>query len=141
MERRPLDVVLAAIYYAGFSAVLLGILLWQWAGGHIHATWQEKIVVLPICFLLAILPGVLAVGLWLLDNAALIGAVLFALMHTIAELALLSNPHIPSRAFAVFRIVLNGVIIACLGRPGVRRAFKWNPVELTLRGSGKRVTD
>lgn len=95
-------------------------------------------MVLPICLLLAILPGVLAVGLWLLDNAALIGAVLFALMHTIAELAFLTNPHVSSRAFTVLRIALNGVIIACLCRPKVRRAFKWQPVGLSLR---RRLND
>jgi hypothetical protein len=136
MERRPLDVVLIAIYYAGFSAVLLGIILWQWLGGHIHGSWQEKVLVLPFCFLLAILPGVLAVGLWMLDNAARLGAILFALLHTLTELAFLSNPHVPSRAFTVFRIVLNGVIIACLCRPGVRKAFKWQPLGLSLRGGG-----
>lgn len=136
MERRPLDVVLIAIHYAGFSAVLLGMILWQWFGGHIHGSWQEKIVVLPFCFLLAIMPCVLAIGLWMLDNAARLGAIVFALLHTVAELAYLSNQHIPSRAFTVFRIVLNGVIIACLCRPGVRRAFTWQPVGLSLRGGG-----
>ena len=70
MEKRPLDVGLIVLYFAVFSAVLLGILLWQWAAGHIHASWQEKIFVLPICFLLALLPGVLSLGLWMLDNAA-----------------------------------------------------------------------
>jgi high-affinity Fe2+/Pb2+ permease len=106
MERRPLDVVLIAIYYAGFSAVLVGIVLYQWLGGHIHGSWQEKIVVVPGCLLLGLLPGVLATGLWMFDSAARIGAIVFALLPTIAELAFLSNPRIPSPAFTVLRIVL-----------------------------------
>jgi hypothetical protein len=136
MERRPLDVGLIALYYAAFSAVLLAILLWQWAAGHIHASWQEKIIVLPFCFLLALLPGVLSLGLWMLDNAARIAAILFALLHAIAEIAFLSNLHIPSRAFTLFRIAVDIAIVCCLCRTGVRRAFKWQPAELRLRPNG-----
>ena len=141
MEKRPLDVALIALYHAAFSAVLLVILLWQWAAGHIHASWQEKIIVLPICFLLALLPGVLSLGLWMLDNAARIAAFLFALLHTIAEMAFLSNPHVPSRTFTLFRIALNIVIVGCLCRAGVRRAFKWQPIGFSLPGGGGSVKD
>src|SRR5512146_661157 len=131
MEKRPLDVGFIAFYFAVFSAVLLAILLWQWAVGHIHASWQEKIIVLPICFLLALLPGVLSLGLWMLDNAARIAAILFALLHAIAEIAFLSNLHVPSRAFTFARIVLDLVIVCCLCRTGVRRAFNWQPIGIS----------
>lgn len=133
MERRPLDVVLIAIYFAGFSAVLLGILVWQLGAHHIHATWLEKMVVLPILFLIAMLPGVLAAGLWMLDNAARIASILFALLHAVGEFAFLANLHIPSRSFTVLRIALDAVIIACLCRRGVRNAFQWKPMNISLR--------
>ena len=136
MDRRPLDVVFIVIYYAGFSAVLVGILAWQILAGHIHASWQEKAVVLPFTFLLALLPGVLSLGLWVLDNAARLGGILFALLHAIAEIAFLGKPHIPWPAFTVFRIAMDAVIIVCLCRPAVRGAFKWQPIRFSLRGGG-----
>ena len=140
MERRPLDVSLVAIYFGLFSATLLGILLWQILGQHIghriHAPWQDQILILPLCFLLAVLPAVLALGLWVQDNAARIGAILFVLLHSALEIAWFSSPRIPSKAFTVFRILLNAAIVICLSRPGVRKAFTWQPVKIELRGRG-----
>jgi hypothetical protein len=136
MERRPLAVVLIAIYHAGFSAFLFGLLLWQIATHQIHATVAEKAVVLPFTFLIAMLPGVLGFGLWMLDNAARLGVILFTLLHAISEIAYLSNAQIPSRAFTVFRIGLDVLMILCLCSPGVRTACKWQSAGLNLHPGG-----
>lgn len=132
MRERPLDVTLIAIYLGGFSTVLWAVILFQWLGGNIHGAWRDKLVVLPLCLLLSLLPGVIALGLWVLDNAARVGAMLFVFLHAITEIAFLLKPHIPSPAFTLFRIVLDGLIIACLCRPGVRKVFSWDPVRLSL---------
>jgi hypothetical protein len=105
-------------------------------GHRIHAPWQDQIIVLPLCFLLALLPAVLALGLWVQDNAARIGAILFVLLHSALEIAWFSSPRIPYKAFTVFRILLNAAIVICLSRPGVRKAFTWQPVRISLRGRG-----
>jgi hypothetical protein len=133
MERRPLDVVLAVVYCAGFSAALVGMLAVQIIGGHIHGTWREKAVVLPMAFLLAIIPGGLALGLWLLDNAARLTAIFFTLLHAIAEVAFLGQPQVPWRAFTIPRIVMDGLIIACLCRSHVRKIFKDRSVGFSPR--------
>lgn len=133
MERRPLAVVLITLYHVGFSAFLLGLLVWQIATHQIHATVAEKAVVLPFTFLIAILPGVLGFGLWMLDNAARLGVILFTLLHAISEIAYLSNAHVPSRAFTLVRIIWDGVMIAWLSHSSVRKAFQWQSVELSLR--------
>jgi hypothetical protein len=133
MERRPLAVVLIAVYHTGFSAVLLGLLIWQIATHQIHATLQEKIVVLPFTFLIAVVPAVLAFGLWMLDNAARYAVILFTLLHAISEIAYLGNAHIPSPAFTVVRITWDAAMITWLCSSGVRRAFHWQPVRLSLR--------
>ena len=138
MKERPLDVTLVAIYLGAFSAVLWGIISWEWLGGHIHGAWQDKLVVLPLCLLLSLLPGVIALGLWVLDNAARLGAMLFALLHAITEIAFFFKPHIPSPAFTLLRIALDALIIASLCRPGVRKVFSWDPVRLSLQN--KRAT-
>jgi hypothetical protein len=136
MERRPLDVSLVAVYFVLFSSTLVGILVRQMVSHRIHAPWQDQIIVLPLCFLLALLPAVLALGLWVQDNAARIGAILFVLLHSALEIAWFSSPRIPSKAFTVFRIALNLAIVICLSRPGVRKAFTWQPVRISLRGRG-----
>ncbi len=135
MENRPLPVTLIAGYFWVFSGVLIAILFWQVAMHRIHSGVVEKLIVLCGCFLVALLPGVLGFGLWLLDNAARIGAVMFALLHAISEVAFLSNLHIPSRAFTWFRILLDGAIILCLIHPKVRAAFRLKPVEFSIRGA------
>ncbi|HYX53063.1 MAG TPA: hypothetical protein VE783_06410 [Candidatus Limnocylindrales bacterium] len=132
MERRPLPVSLIAGYFWVFSGVLLAILLWQVAAHRIHGGFAETAIVLSGCFLLALLPGVLGVGLWLLDNAARVAAVMFALLHAISEIAFLSSVHVPPRTFTWFRIFLDGAIILCLVHPGIRGAFRWKPVELSI---------
>lgn len=136
MDRRPLDVTLIAIYFAGFSAVLLAILCFQLLGHRIHMPWQDRIVILPFALLLAILPATVALGLWAMDNAGRVGAIILALIHAASEVALLSHPLIPSRAFTLFRILLDVVIMVCLCRPGVRTAFKWQPIGFSLRRNG-----
>lgn len=133
MERRPLPVRLIAGYFWLFSAVIFGVLFWQMATHQIHGAWAEKVIVLAGCFLLALLPGVLGVGLWLLDNAARIGAIIFALLHAISEAAFLSHVHIPSRAFTWFRILLDAAIIMALVSPQIRAAFMWKPAEFSIR--------
>lgn len=136
MERRPLDVTLICGYFVLLSAVLLGMILWALFTHRIHSPWQDQIFVLPVCFLIALMPVVLALGLWVQDNAARLGGIVFVLLHTGTEIVWFTNPHIPSRAFTVFRIALNLAIIFCLSRPGVRRAFRWKPVGIELRDRG-----
>lgn len=135
MERRPTVVTLIAGYFWVFSGVVIAVLLWQILLHRIHGGLAEKMIVLFGCFLLALLPGVLGFGLWLLDNAARVAAMIFALLHAISELAFLSSVHIPSRAFTWFRIGLDAAIILCLMHPRIRSAFRWKPVEFSIRGA------
>jgi len=135
MDRRPLAVQVIAIYQIGFSAFLLGLIVWQIATHHIHATWQEKIIVLPFTFIIAILPGVLGFGLWMLDSAARLGVIFFSLLHAISEIAYLGHAHIPSPAFTILRIVWDGIIILWLCHSSVRKAFRWQPLNLSLRNT------
>jgi hypothetical protein len=135
MDRRPLDVALIAIYFAAFSSVLVWLIVYQLLAHRIHMPWQDKIVLLPFTLLIAIIPATIALGLWVMDIAARLAAIILAVIHAGTEVALLSHPLIPSRPFTVFRIVLDGVIIICLCRPGVRKAFQWQPVGFSLRGN------
>jgi hypothetical protein len=135
MDRRPLDVTLIAIYFAGFSSLLVGLIVYQVLAHHIHMPWQDKIVVLPFTLLIAIIPATIALGLWVMDNAARLAAIILAVIHARTEVALLSHRLIPSRAFTAFRIALDAAIIICLCRPGVRKAFQWQPAGFSLRGN------
>jgi len=74
MDRRPLDVALIAIYFAGFSSVLVWLIVYQLLAHRIHMPWQDKIVLLPFTLLIAIIPATIALGLWVMDNAARLAA-------------------------------------------------------------------
>lgn len=129
--KRPLDVTLSSIYYAGFSLVLIGMLVGQIASGGIHEHWTDAVFPVAFCFVLAIIPGVVALGLWTLDGAARIGSVVFAFLHlvvTFAFLSRLSGVHMLPYA----RIVLDCLLIAAMFRPEVRRAFQ-------VQGQGIRL--
>jgi len=132
--KRPLDVTLSSIYYAGFSVVLISILLWQIASGGIHEHWTDAVFPVAFCFVLAIIPGVVALGLWTLDGAARIGSIVFALLHllvTLAFLSKLSGIHVLASA----RILLDCLLIAVMFRPEVRKAFlvQGEGIRLNLR--------
>jgi hypothetical protein len=78
---RPFAVTFVAFYYAIFSAVLITALIGQLTGHHIHGSFKDLVVVLPMSFAVTLIPGLLAFGLWVMDNTARIGAILFAILR------------------------------------------------------------
>ena len=130
--RRPTDVTLTALYYAGFSVMLISVLFWQLLA---HGTRERRFDALfPVLFLLllSLIPRVISLGLWTMDNAARIGSIVFALLHVMVTCGYLS--HLPTSRYSVpiIRIGIDVLIILVMVRPGVRRAFRWQPVELSL---------
>ena len=130
--RRPTDVTLTALYYAGFSAVLIFVLLWQLL---IHGTrerWFDALFAVLFFFALSLVPTVISLGLWTLDNAARLGSIMFAFLHVIVTCAHLT--HLPSSRYSlpITRIGIDVLIIVAMVRPGVHRAFKCQSIELGL---------
>src|SRR5215813_299965 len=54
--KRPVAVTLSSVYYAGFSVVLISMLLWQIASGGIHERWTDAVFPVAFCFVLAVIP-------------------------------------------------------------------------------------
>lgn len=133
INARPWPVRLSALYYAAFCCELVAVLSWQLIGHRIHNSWQEAAFPVAFCFLLALLPGVIATGLWLLDDAARIMAIMFALAHALLNWAWMSQPLVGYRVLTLTRIALDILVILLLARPAVKRIFHQQRIELHLR--------
>jgi len=121
--KRPVAVTLSSVYYAGFSVVLISMLLWQIASGGIHERWTDAVFPVAFCFVLAVIPGVVALGLWTLDGGARIGSIVFALLHLIVTMAFLSKVS-GGHIVPYVRIGVDCLLVAIMFRPDVRRAFQ-----------------
>jgi hypothetical protein len=130
-ESRPLAVTLIALYHALFSFVILGVLIWQLP--RVKAPRLEACIPVLIDFFIALIPCVIAVGLWVLDDVARFLAMLLSLLHALGNCALISTRHLGWELRPVSRIALDIVIIGVLSLPAMRRAFRPPKVELKLR--------
>ena len=133
LNARPRAVALIAAYYAAFCIELVAVLSWQLIGHKIHGSWQEAAFPVAFCFLLALLPGVIAIGLWLFDDAARIMAIIFALAHALLNWAWMNQPLVGYRMLTSIRIALDILAILLLTRPAVKRIFHQQRIELHLR--------
>ena len=126
----PLPVSLIAFYDAAFCCVLVGTLIGQLP--LLKTPLSQAFIPLLIALFLACLPGFIAVGLWLVDDAARIQAILFSLFHALANLAWLSTSRPRWPLLPRARIALDFVMIVALLLPSVKRAFRPPPVRLRL---------
>lgn len=131
-NERPWPVTLIAIYFAGFCCELVAVLGSQLVGHKIHASWSEAAFPVAFCFMLALLPGVIAAGLWLLDNAARLMGIFFALAHSLLNWAWMNQPSVGYRTITLLRIVADILTLLLLCHPAVRRAFQQQRIELRL---------
>jgi hypothetical protein len=130
--KRAMAVSLVCCYFAAFSLMLLGVLLWQLATGQIHSRWSDALFPLAFAFMLALIPGVIAMGLWVMDNAARITAIVIALIHAIATVQWAAHPLFGWQWLPPLRIMLDVAIIVVLLRPAIRQAFRVNQIALNL---------
>jgi hypothetical protein len=125
----PAEVVVVGAYQCLFSAVLLGLLVFQLP--RITERWTDALPAVAICTLIALIPGVLGFGLFLLDNAARWGTLVFSAAHALLAWRRISvgvvHPTLP-----VIRIAFDVFIIAGLARPAIIRRFIPTRVELKL---------
>lgn len=127
---KPLPVILIAAYHATFCCVLLYVILSQLSG--ITSSWTEAFF--PTLFMIcaAIIPGVIALGLWVLDDSARYLAIVFSLLHGLGDYALLSAGRLPWTARPVGRMVIDVLIMGILLLPSIRNAFRSPPIHLNL---------
>lgn len=128
---KPLPVILASAYHAIFCCALLYVIASQLP--HITSPWTEAFFPVLFMFLAAIIPGVIALGLWLLDDSARYLAIVFSLIHGLGNYALLSSGRLPWSAWPVGRIGLDILVIGILVSP-IRRAFRPPAIHLALHG-------
>ena len=127
---KPLPVILASAYHAIFCSALLYVIASQLP--HVTSPWTEAFFPILFMFLVALIPGVIALGLWVLDGAARYLAIVFSLIHGLGNYALLSNGRLPWSAWPVGRIGVDILIIGILVSPPIRRAFRPPPIYLAL---------
>lgn len=119
--RRPFGVTAIAIYHALFSVVLVGTLVWQGFTHHPSDGWLYAAPVIAMMLFLALVPAVICVGLWLMDNGARVGCLIFTLLHMLSTIAYLQHAPALWRPWA--RLALDAVIVVVLMLPRIRRSF------------------
>jgi hypothetical protein len=127
---KPSPVILVSAYHAIFCCALLYVIASQLP--YITSPWTEAFFPILFMFLVAIIPGVIALGLWVLDDSARYLAIVFSLMHGLGNYALLSNGRLPWSAWPVGRICVDILIIGILVSPPIRRAFRPPSIHLAL---------
>lgn len=127
---RPLPVVLICVYHAIFCCVLSYVIMTQIP--HIKSPWTEAFFPLLFMLFVAAIPGVIAFGLWVLDDSARYLAIFFSLLHGLTNYALLSTGRLPWAPRPVGRIGLDVLILVILVSPPIKRAFKPPPIYLGL---------
>ncbi len=120
--KRSFEVTAIALYHALFSAALVGALVWQALTHHPSAGWLDAAPVIAMMLFLSLVPAVICVGLWLMDNGARIGCLMFTVLHMMSTIAYLHQAPALWRPWA--RLALDGVIIVVLMLPRVRRVFE-----------------
>ena len=133
LSARPWPVTLIALYYLAFCCELVVVLASQLVTHKIHEPWKDAFFPVVFCFLLALLPGVIAVGLWLLDGAARIMGIFFAVLHLLLNWAWVSNPSLHNTLLPSFRMTLDVLVVVLLTRPALRKVFRQQRIELRLR--------
>jgi hypothetical protein len=130
---RPWSVRLACVYFVVFSLVLLSALLWPLITGQMHSRWADTAFPLAFALLVTLIPGVIALGLWVMDNAARVAAIVIAVLHAIATLHWFSHPLFGWQWLPPVRIAIDVVIIVAMLHPATRRAFRQSRIVLDLR--------
>ena len=120
--KRPGEVTAIAVYHALFSAVLVGTLVWQGLTHHPSDGWLYAAPVIAMMLFVSLVPAVICFGLWIMDNGARIGCIVFTLLHLMLTIAYVR--HAPGLWRPSARIAIDASIIAVLMLPRVRRQFE-----------------
>jgi len=120
--RRPGEVTVISVYHVLFSLVLVGVLFWQGVTHHPSDGWWYAAPVIVMLLFVALVPAVIAYGLWIMDEGARIACLIFTLLHALTTVAYLQ--HAPGYWRPWTRLALDAVIITVLMLPRIRRAFE-----------------
>lgn len=120
--KRPTQVAGIAIYHVLFSVLLVGTLVEQVVVHPPIAGWLDTAPVLLMLLFVSLIPAVLAYGLWIMDDGARMGAILFTALHLLITIAYLQ--HVPWLWRPWARIALDAAIMATLLLPSIKRAFR-----------------
>jgi hypothetical protein len=127
---RPFAVVLVSAYHAIFCTVLMYVILTQIPS--VRSPWTEAFFPLLFMLFIAIIPGVIALGLWVLDDSARYFAICFSVVHGLGHYALLSTGRMPWTGRLAGRIGLDLLMAGVLVSPTIRQAFRPPPIQLHL---------
>jgi hypothetical protein len=129
-DAKPVPILLISLYHAVFSFALMAVLIRQLR--LIQPPTSEAFVPVLFAFFVASIPAVIALGFWVLDDAARIMAIVFSVIHAVGNFLWLSQQNDSWKPFSVGRLVLDLVMIGVLMLPPIRRAFQPAPVKLEL---------
>lgn len=124
-SRRPFEVHATATYLVGFSVYVVAHLVIQILNSGIRESWYEAWFPVLVCFWIAVIPAIIAAGVWLYDDFARKLAIAFATL----ELGMVSW-FVHSYGVNDVRLVkffCSIAVLAAMLSPRVRTACRWRP--------------
>lgn len=124
-NQRPFELTVTAMYLCLFSGYIVFHLISQMYGKGISEPWSEAWFPLLLCFWLAMIPALIAIGVMFCDDLARRLVVLFAFFEIVMALMVAH-----SDGFSTFRFIkcgCNVAIFSLMCSPRVTAACSWQP--------------
>lgn len=129
---RPPAMTATSLYLTAFSGYVLVRLASQLAAGEMHEPWSEAWFPVLLCLCLSLLPAVIALGVWVCDQAARLMAAAFAVFDLAVIVAFTRS--FGMSGFRFVKLVADLAILLALFTPRVRDACDWRRPPARSRG-------
>lgn len=124
---RPLELTATAFYLIAFALYVSVHLALQAVGYGIREPWSEAWFPLVLCFVLAAVPAVIAMGVWVCDDLARMLAAAFTLFDL--TVVILFAHRFGFSPFRTAKFVCDLACLAAMFTPRVQQACRWEPAD------------
>jgi len=132
--RIPLELTATALYLVGFSVYIISHLAAEIIHSGIREPWAEAWFPIVVSFWMAIIPSVVAIGIWLCDDLARKLAVAFALFELGMVISFVHSYGVSEFRFLKFVCTL--AVLAATLSPRARVACGWRSDNPSTRSLG-----
>ncbi len=120
---RPFELTATAFYLAGFSTYIFTHLVTELLFAGVREPWYESCLPIALCFWLAIIPLLIAIGLWVCDDLARKCVIGFAALELIMVVCYAHS--FGATDVRLVKFLCNLAILVAMFTPRVRNACSW----------------
>ena len=135
-EDRPAALTLVCLYLGTLSLSVVTHLLRELISPGMHEAWSDAWFPALFCCFLALVPVLIAIGLWLCDNSARAMSIGFALLHLLSIYFWMRNPAVVAHWWTYAKAVGDFAVIAIGLSPSAVAACEWSSGQVPPRPLG-----